>query len=213
MPRSSSSSSIKRPRNNANIVQGTEEEETLASINQRVYAQFFMKRGHAEGALVEDILREACESLAVTFVEGIIPRRTLLEDFSLQDFAHALRRLRAFASKRDLVERTFDILAENGKMSREDIRGYEMGPMPPIASLRMTTESFYRGLQRLNVKAPKEMLRWMLQVLTDPDGEELEARQVPELMQGKWAFGDFARMLLRTGIFIDPHRTNNKRLR
>lgn len=168
------------------------------------YGRFFVRRPLRKAS---DALEDACRHLKVLYHEGCVAKDVTAEDFSREDLQSAIRKLRVFARKLPVIEHAWDVLSANGMHSRQDSHGLPIEGLEPIPkeSQYMTAESFYRGLQRLNVRVfPKEVMRWMLHQLSDPEAKDLKVAPVEALLKRRWSWSDFARLVLVTGVFLSP---------
>lgn len=152
------------------------------SALRTVYATHFMHAKITDSSPILPSLQAACKSLKITFVPFVRSTEETMDTYSLEEFRRDLWRMRHFGEDTDFYEFIFDLMSENGMISREDERGYVKEERLPLKELYITPASFVRGVQRLNQRIPGTTFPWMLQLLVT-DLKDLNDDQVMEVQR------------------------------
>ena len=143
----------------------SDEDNDPEATLRTVYATHFMHSKITDDTTILPLLQMACKSLNIHFVPFVRSASETMHNYSLEEFRRDLWRMRHFEEELEFYEFIFDLMSENGMISREDERGYVTGERPPMKDLYMTGASFVRGVQRLNQRVAGTTLPWMLYLL------------------------------------------------
>lgn len=97
------------------------------STLRTVYATHFMHGGITEESPILPLLQAACKSLKIDFVPFARPASAVMSTYSMEEFRRDLWRMKHFGEELEFYEFIFDLMSENGVISREDERGYVRG--------------------------------------------------------------------------------------
>lgn len=176
---------------------------TIETQLRILYTKIFLNPKNSDNEPVLPLLSTAMNQVGMQFEPEIRPRDQTIESYSMDDFCRDYYRLGLYARRREDIEQTFDILAENGLLSREDERGYETGERVPIDQLVLTVGSFHKGSKRLNQRIPKTLHLWMLHMIKDPYEQLLRPADIQEQLHDRYSFSQFKRMLFACGLMDD----------